>query len=99
MVESLRTFLNADSNFYGLELLDSIINILEKYVDELQKDNVYIGVMSLLTTDKSKLLRVNDEQVKQLFGDCPFNKMQHLTKVFQLISYYDFKLLLLILDG
>lgn len=81
MVESLRMFLVADSNFYGLELLDSIINILEKYTDELQKENVYITVMTLLTTDKSKLLKVNDTRIKQLFGDCPFNQMQHLTQV------------------
>lgn len=81
MVESLRTFLTEDSNFYGLELLDSIMSILEKYVDELLKDNVYIAVMTLLTTDKNRLLKVNDMKIKQLFGDCPFNKMQSLTQV------------------
>ncbi|KAK9744289.1 N-terminal helicase PWI domain [Popillia japonica] len=79
MVESLRTFLTEDSNFYGLELLDSITSILEKYVDELEKENVCIGIMTLLTTDKNKLLKVNDTKIKQLFGDCPFNKMQNLT--------------------
>lgn len=81
MVESLRTFLTEDSNFYGLELLDSITSILEKYVDELEKENVCIGIMTLLTTDKNKLLKVNDTKIKQLFGDCPFNKMQNLTLV------------------
>lgn len=81
MVETLRMFLIEGSKFYGLELLDAILNILEKYADELQTDNVYIATVTLLNTDKRKLLKVNDTKIKQLFGECPFSQMQRLTEV------------------
>lgn len=80
-LESLRTFLIQESNYYGLSMLHRIEESLEPYMDPMQQDNMSIAIIFLIVNKKDIFFNMKDERIKQVFGGCPFNTLQTVYKV------------------
>lgn len=80
-LETLRTFLIQDSNYYGLAILHRIEEYLEPFMDLMQQENMSIAIMFLLVNKQDIFFNMKDDRIKQIYGECPFKVLQDLYKV------------------
>lgn len=80
-MESLRTFLIQDSNYYGLSILHRIEELLDPFMDQIQQENLSIAIIFLLINKQDIFFNMKDDRIKHIYGECPFKILQDVYKV------------------
>lgn len=78
ILSSIKTFLQQDENFYALELMARMEEILNVHMDNSRKDPVAIAILFLLTNKKEKFKNTQDEKIKMVFNTCPYGTIQQV---------------------